>query len=189
MRRLILSRSNIRNSSNIKCIKRKESSNLEGGFTRLERYSKQGKARKVTTKKLQDLQKETRPHAFSSEKKKVTKEKKTEKRERERRKETNAARQKAVVAISNLCVFLRLCCSVLNLGDTNERRTKKKKKKKLPFVYLCWVSGWIWLWSRISGFVSKDVCVQCVVMSPKKKNTRLTCCPFEVTFVVWIVVA
>jgi len=68
---------------------------LEGGFTRLERYSKQGKARKVTTKKLQDLQKETRPHAFSSEKKKkVTKEKKTEKEKgKEQRKPTRRGRK------------------------------------------------------------------------------------------------
>jgi len=86
MRRLILSRSNIRNSSNIKCIKRKESSNLEGGFTRLERYSKQGKARKVTTKKLQDLQKETRPHAFSSEKKKSDERKKNRKKRKGKKK-------------------------------------------------------------------------------------------------------
>jgi len=53
---------------------------LEGGFTRLERYSKQGKARKVTTKKLQDLQKETRPHAFSSEKKSDERKKNRKKR-------------------------------------------------------------------------------------------------------------
>lgn len=151
---------------------------MEGGFTRLERYSKQGKARKVTTKKLQDLQKETRPHAFSSEKKKVTKEKKTEKRERERRKETNAARQKAVVAISNLCVFLRLCCSVLNLGDTNERRTKKKKKKNCrSCIYVGLVVGFgceVGL-----AVLCQKMCVCSVwLCHRKKKNTRLTCCPF-----------